>query len=1542
MISCPPVETRTKRVLLVVIAALLVLLPLRAFADSSPLQRQSGHLVVIGTSGLRWQDVDFSDPRAARFAKFAEEGTLANLVARSTAAVSCPADGWLSLGAGQRATLSRAGGKCYFPRLSSKTVAGWGPLTDGVIPAGQVGLGFLRSSLKQAGKSVAAVGPGAGLALADKRGHLDAPPLDNGGDLAATVASAASENEVTIVDAGAVDPAHAPQVGYGLNPTPQNGYPTLDSEPSKTKLAQAKVRQISQILEALPKNTQVLLASFGEGNAVPHLQLFAMQTDASSVGLAKSGSLRRDGLVQTADITQTILQTVGLEPAENAPGAQVWTAGRTGKMSFTDRLDSLLDRSAKTDRARVCQPAFFILWFTLCGVTIVAGMLLSVRGRKGTAIEKVPKVLAQLAGAMPLAALLANLIPTWRFSTASTPTAVLVFLTAILATAGFLVLTAHGIAHWLRPHVPASFTRPLNAPIVLAALTLTVFAWVIAVRAPLQLDSPTGTTTIAGNRFFGSGNTEFTLMAVCFVVLAAWSANAWVTTIMGLALAVIDGFPTMGADFGGPPAILFTTVLLATWVRGKKVRLRHVAAALFAAAIGTAFFGVVDYLQAPQARTHLGRFVASLVEGNAWPIIARKAEAAWLTVGGSAGTLVAAAVFLVAIGAIAYVLYSPRYKTRVLPFHRNVLLSTIILLVSASLINDSGMLILTIGLLLEGSLICGGLFHKSAWSPSGKIALSRAPARRQWPTYFAAATACTILAGIALAATTTSPTDSKTHHIQAAKTPVVAIFTEGIRWEKVTPQNAPTLYRRASQGAAANLVPLSLSGPTCPIDSWLAINAGQRAWRNSLGGYEICTSLQKMPEVSQGQPRPALKRWDYYSKAMAQMTNHPTLGALGEAVERNKVRVRAIGPGAAAALANARGIPQGTLQKAPSNNGELARKLATDLHKYDLTLVDANAISTVQNPDRAAAATRRAIRDATDKTGNPPTEVQVRPQLRSLANPEVKANLNADSEDAPDLPEASFSIKTNQESATNTQRAQLVASQSERQLARLEAAVRAVPPNARLLVVSSADFGVRSYMQTALAAGPGVGTAGLARSSSVRQDGIIQLPDVAATLGQWLGFDMPGSGSAITNQIGLHHSSLADRHDYLTDQADRAFAMRDVRAGFYAMVVTYAVAVILILAALSVAMAYGVHIAPSARLLARFCALTLASIPLATLALPAFKWWHFQDTHGALNGGTMALAGLLAAACLAGPWREGGRPALSIAVATAVAIAADVATGTNALIDSPFGFNSLAAARFYGVGNETFSLLSVGALLLSGWVGTLFTRRWAKALAVVATSLPFLLIDAAPSLGADFGGILAFIPGICVLVILLAGYQLKLRWILPIGFVMAFGASFVALLDWLRPPSSRTHLGRFVQSALDGDLMPIVVGKLQTNLRLLGISTLRWVVLAALVALVVWFCLSYPRLRGRAPALPAPLLRMLRPAYKKFRNWLGKHPKVTGGKVHLLPLPAWFRPCAWALLVTQILAFGLNDSGIVLPGVAAIMALPLAADTIIDSLRSRP
>ncbi|MDK7186030.1 hypothetical protein HC124_02965 [Winkia neuii] len=1543
MISCPPVETKVKTAIVALVLGLLaVLLPGQAVAEPSPLLRQHGHLVVLGTSGLRWQDVDFSDPASRPFAKFAEEGVVANLVTRSTAAVSCPADGWLSLGAGQRATISRRSGKCAFPQVRDQQVQGWKQLTADVIPAGQVGLGYLQAALAQDRKSAVAVGPGAALALADKDGKLARPVLRNTGNLADTVSTAARENHVTVVDTGAVDPANPPQVTGQLNPTPQGGYPQLDQKASDRVQVRAKVRQLSQIVKALPEGTQVIIASLAEGNQVPHLQLLAMQADAFAPGLAKSGSLRRDGLVQTADLTQTILQSIGATPAENSPGATVWTAGRSGKIDFPDRIASLLDRSVKTDTARVTQPAFFILWFTLAGVTILIGLARYFRRSKGRAIEKVPTVLAQLTAAIPVASLLANLLPTWRFDTNSTASAVVISLTCLVVVAAVLVALAHGVARWLRPHIPQSVARPLNAPVVLAAITLVVFAWVIASRAPLQLDSATGTTTIAGNRFYGSGNTEFTLMAVCFVILAAWSGSALFAAVLGLALAVIDGFPTMGADFGGPPAILFVTVLLSTWLRGKKVRLRHLLLAVVAAFAGTALFAVIDYLQAPQARTHLGRFVATVIEGGAWPIVQRKAHAAWLTVAGSAGTLVAACLFVIAIGCIAVVLYSPRFSTRVSAYHRNVLLSATILLVIASLSNDSGMLILTIGLLLVGVLICGGLFRMALTLPARKTSFIRLPATRRWPRRLGLALVCTALLGATLAAITASPSDANTHQIpKAGRAPVVAVFTEGIRWEKVTARTAPSLYERAASGSSANLVPLALSGPSCPIDSWLTLNAGQRAWRNSLGGYEICSSLQQLPEADAASSRPALRRWGYYSKAMAQMTNKPTLGALGEAVTAHNLRARAIGNGAGVALANAKGIPQGTLVKAPANSQELAATVAKDLGTYDLTVVDANAISTVQNPDRAAAATRRAIRNAKEETGEEPTEVQVRPELRSLDNPEVSVGSKPDVEDAAEVPETAFSIKTDQEASTDAQRAKLVEKQGERQLARLEAVVKAIPKDARLIVVSSADFGVRSYMQTAVLAGPGVSPAkqgGLARSSSVRQRGIVQLPDVTATVGDWLGFDMPGAGSAITNQIALGDESMNVRHAFLTDQADRAFAMRDARANFYGMLVTCTVTIILVLAVLALGVGAGFHIARFWRALLRFSCLTVASIPLATLALSAFCWWHFQDTHAALNGGSLALAALLAAATLAGPWRQAGAPALVIAGATAFAIALDVITGTRALIDSPFGFNSLAAARYYGVGNETFSLLSVGTILLAGWVGSQFCKQWVKTVAVLGVCALFLYVDAAPSVGADFGGILAFIPGIAVLVILIGGYRLRWRWVVPIALAMVGGAGLVALLDWMRPASSRTHLGRFVQSTLDGDMLPIIVGKLQTNLRLLSVSTLRWVVVAALVAVAVWLCYTYPRLRGRKAHLPQQITWMVDKAAVKIAKLAGCAIPNTGTRMRLRALPKWVHPCAWALLTTQAMAFALNDSGIVLPGVAAIMAIPAAADTILDAL----
>lgn len=84
--------------------------------------------------------------------------------------------------------------------------------------------------------------------------------------------------------------------------------------------------------------------------------------------------------------------------------------------------------------------------------------------------------------------------------------------------------------------------------------------------------------------------------------------------------------------------------------------------------------------------------------------------------------------------------------------------------------------------------------------------------------------------------------------------------------------------------------------------------------------------------------------------------------------------------------------------------------------------------------------------------------------------------------------------------------------------------------------------------------------------------------------------------------------------------------------------------------------------------------------------------------------------------------------------------------------------------------------------------------------------------------------------------------------------------------------------------------------------------------------------------------LPQQVTRVIDKAAVKIAKLAGTTLPKTGTRMRLRSLPKWVHPCAWALLTTQAMAFALNDSGIVLPGVAAIMAIPAAADTILDAL----
>src|SRR5271165_2753849 len=154
-----------------------------ASAQTTPVR----HVVVVGISGLRWSDV--SPSVTPTLWRLAGQGSVGSLVDYAVLPLTCPADAWLTLNAGDRAQSDHTNAACgAFPAV---TPAGAGA----VVPA----MGSLEAYNNQFHNSpdwgllakgvpgcATAVGPGAALALADSTGHV-ASYLPSAADLTAGV-----------------------------------------------------------------------------------------------------------------------------------------------------------------------------------------------------------------------------------------------------------------------------------------------------------------------------------------------------------------------------------------------------------------------------------------------------------------------------------------------------------------------------------------------------------------------------------------------------------------------------------------------------------------------------------------------------------------------------------------------------------------------------------------------------------------------------------------------------------------------------------------------------------------------------------------------------------------------------------------------------------------------------------------------------------------------------------------------------------------------------------------------------------------------------------------------------------------------------------------------------------------------------------------------------------------------------------------------------------------------------------------------------------
>ncbi|TDC76582.1 hypothetical protein [Actinomadura sp. 7K507] len=672
-----------------------------------------GRVVIVGVPGLLWSDI--GEENTPALWGLTAEGSAASLSVRTTRVNTCPTDGWLTVSAGQRSRLPH--GDCALPAApilpgqrsptgpppaGGAIAPGWPAIkSDNADTSYHAQTGLLGDAVKAAGGCTTAVGPGAVFGVGDGGGRVDryveSPDKVTAADWARCRLAAVEVDDVfrAYIDAG-VDP---------------EGEQIPLSDSVRADAAAAADRRVGQVLTGLPEGTTVLLAGLSDTGIDPHLRVAVAKGEAGEgrtfgPGYMRSGATRQDGLVTLTDVTATTMKILGLPQPKQAVGS-VWQSEPSDDTT-TERVESLEDSDVAAQAIRTVQTSFYWVLFAtqlvLYGIAVLALRRLGGDRRSRARILGGTRVIALLGGAAPGASFLAGLLPWWRADNA-TP----VLICTVLGFAGLLT----GLA------LAGPWRRSSFAPgLVISGITAAVLALDVMSGSNLQLNTLMGYTALVAGRFYGFGNQAFSLFAVASILTAAWLSEyplragrkklaLGIVVVIGTFAVLVDGLPAWGSDFGGVLAMVPAFAMLGLMVMGRRVSALKLALFGLAGAVLVLF---ISYLNSRSANpTHLGRFWQDLMDGEAWGIVTRKFDAMVNSLGYWPYTLAVAA----AVVFLFFVLARPtRWRVSVLQrayehslTMRPALISALTVGVIGMLVNDSGVVILSVSLSLATPLM---------------------------------------------------------------------------------------------------------------------------------------------------------------------------------------------------------------------------------------------------------------------------------------------------------------------------------------------------------------------------------------------------------------------------------------------------------------------------------------------------------------------------------------------------------------------------------------------------------------------------------------------------------------------------------------------------------------------------------------------------------------------------------------------------------------------------------------------------------------------
>lgn len=196
--------------------------------------------------------------------------------------------------------------------------------------------------------------------------------------------------------------------------------------------------------------------------------------------------------------------------------------------------------------------------------------------------------------------------------------------------------------------------------------------------------------------------------------------------------------------------------------------------------------------------------------------------------------------------------------------------------------------------------------------------------------------------------------------------------------------------------------------------------------------------------------------------------------------------------------------------------------------------------------------------------------------------------------------------------------------------------------------------------------------------------------------------------------------------------------------------------------------------------------------------------------------------------------RRSGWPAPVVAAALSVAaFTVDAALGGPMQPGSLINSRPIYGLRWYGFGNVTFAAYASAGLLLAGYLAHRLLAIGRRRLAVVVVGVigfGIVVCEGWPTMGTDFGGVIALTPPVLWLLLVLSGVRITWAKLVAVGAAAVVAVAAISLADWSRGPDRRSHLGNFVQRIIDGDAVDVVsrkaVASVETIIHPLGLVCL--------------------------------------------------------------------------------------------------------------------